>query len=146
LFYIAIAYKICNYFKLKFEIIEYGSYKEEQLKNLCSRSKFAVLLTGTESQGIAYMNILSMNIPCFVFNNPTWTHEKDKNIKCNASSVPYFDEKCGIISKDVDLKLFKFFLEKVYNNDFSPRNYILQNHTLKMSAQKYVDLLKSMKE
>ena len=141
---LALIYKLCLYFKLKFELIEYGSYKEEQLRNLCNRSKFAILLTGTESQGIAYMNILSMNIPCYVFENSMWIYDKNKEIKMPATSVPYFDNKCGVITKNLDIKDFQSFILNVEKNLYTTREYIIQNHTLEQSANKYVDLLKGI--
>lgn len=143
---LALVYKICKHYNLNFEIIEYGSYKEEQLKSLCDRSKFAILLTGTESQGIAYMNILSTDTPCFVFNKQKWVYENDKSINAPASSVPYFDKRCGEISPDVNLALFETFMDNVNNKQYVPRDYILENHTLEMSAKKYIELLKKVQD
>lgn len=139
---LALVYKICKHYKLNFEIIEYGSYKEEQLKTLCARSKFAILLTGTESQGIAYMNILSTDTPCFVFNKQKWVYDNDKSISAPASSVPYFDKRCGEISPDVNLALFETFMNNVNYKQYSPREYILENHTLEISTKNYIELLK----
>ena len=120
-----------------YRVIEYGSYTEKQLLELCHGSKFAILLTGTESQGIAYMNILSTNTPCLVFNKSDWEYEQNRFIKCPATSVPYFSPECGIMvatldfAKD-DIELFSRQLSK-----YGPRNYILLNHDLKLSAQNY---------
>jgi len=138
---LAVAYKLCKYYDLKFEIIEYGSYTEDQLKSLCERSKFAILLTGTESQGIAYMNILSMNVPCFVFDKQTWTHDTDKSINCPATSVPYFDKRCGEIAKDINMSLFEEFMHSVRKNHYKPREFILENYTLKQCADNYFSIL-----
>lgn len=122
-----------------FDVIEYGKYKEEELLKACRTASFAVLLTGTESQGIAYMQILSSDIPCYVFNVNSWNNEgKCKNY--SASSVPYFDEKCGEIASTVSVLHFQEFLKKLKN--YSPRDYILKNHTLEASAAAYVEILK----
>jgi glycosyltransferase involved in cell wall biosynthesis len=132
---------ICRKFNLTFKVIGYGSYLEKELKELCEKAKFAILLTGTESQGIAYLNILSSNIPCYVFNTPTWKDEY-KKISCEATSVPYWDERCGVIANNVDLNHFKQFLDANENNKFEPRNYILDNLTLEKSAQAYYNMLR----
>ena len=131
---------MCRYYKLNFEIIEYGTYDEDYLKNLCARSKFAILLTGTESQGVAYMNILNSDVPCYVFNKSTWSYNDD--IKFPATSVPYFNEQCGVIADDLNLERFEKFIKEVDKKTYSPRSYILSNHTLAHSAQKYIELIK----
>lgn len=154
---LAIVEAICKKFKLKYEILRYGSYKEEDLWRTCLRTKankgFAILLTGTESQGIAYMQILSCDIPCYVFNNPTWKSE-DGKYTAPATSVPYWDPRCGYITDNVNFEHFNEFLaklhqpaaflgpDKIYQRQFfKPREYILENHTLEISAKKYYDLL-----
>lgn len=124
---------------LKFELLEYGNYKELELHSFCLRSKFAILLTGTESQGIAYMNILSSGLPCYVFNKSSWTCEKT-DITVPASSVPYFSKDCGEIVNDIDVKHFRNFLIRVKSGEFNPRKYILKNHTLKAAAKNYISL------
>jgi len=123
---------------LKYEFIEYGSYKEEDLKKLCDRAKFAILLTGTESQGIAYMQILSMNIPCYVFNQTTWTSE-NKDICCTATSVPYFNKQCGYITNDLDASKIPTFMNELSN--YTPRNFIENNHSILSSAKKYKEII-----
>lgn len=130
---------ICKKFGLKYKVLKHGSYDEFELKQLCAVSRFAILLTGTESQGVAYMQILATNTPCYVFNNPIW-RSKDGKITAQACSTPYFDERCGRITNDVNLNHFKDFLDNVTN--FNPRQYILKNHTLEKSAQEYYNLLR----
>lgn len=136
---LAVAEAICKKFGLKYKVLRYGSYDESELKQLCTVSKFAVLLTGTESQGIAYMQILATDTPCYVFNNPVWRSE-DGKVTASACSTPYFDERCGRITNDVNLNHFKDFLNDI--DTFSPRQYILENHTLEKSAQKYYNFLR----
>lgn len=130
---------ICRKFNLNYKVIRYGSYQENELKDLCSKSKFAILLTGTESQGIAYMEILSSNIPCYVFDYPYWKSDDGKwNVP--ASSVPYWDDRCGVKTSKLDLKQFELFIEQVKNKTFNPRQYILENHTLEIAARKYIEI------
>lgn len=135
---LAVVEAICRKFGLKYKILKYGFYEEEELKNLCNLAKFAILLTGTESQGIAYMQILSTNTPCYVFNATSWVSE-DKTITASASSVPYFDNRCGYITNDVDLQHFDKFIQNI--SFFEPRKYIIENHTLEKSALEYYRFL-----
>jgi hypothetical protein len=133
---------------MNYELLTYGKYDERELFDLCQRSKFAVLLTSTESQGIAYMNILSTGTPCFVFNKTKWTYEQNKNISAPASAVPYFKRPaCGEIvtveNSGADLLMaFDVFTTKVNQGFYNPRKYIKDYHSLEMSAKLYVDLLK----
>lgn len=125
--------------KLSYSIIEYGKYTEDQLRETCETSRFAILLTGTESQGIGYMEILSMGVPCYVFNQSTWKHEV-VDISCNASSAPYFSETCGTFSDNhVSLDHFSNFVDSI--DKFDPRTYIVDNHSLVVSATKLVNII-----
>ena len=125
--------------KLSYSIIEYGKYTEDQLREACETSRFAILLTGTESQGIGYMEILSMGVPCYVFNQSTWKHEV-VDISCSASSAPYFSETCGTFSDNhVSLDHFSNFVDSI--DKFDPRTYIVDNHSLVVSATKLVNII-----
>jgi len=121
---------------ITYYILKYGSYYEEQLKEILIKVKFTILLTNTESQGIGYMEILSSNTPCFVYNK-IYDDGKLRGI-----STPYFNEECGIIYDnnivDSGEKLIEF-IDRL--NEFNPRNYILNDFTLVKSAKKYVNFL-----
>jgi hypothetical protein len=121
---------------ITYYILKYGSYHEEQLKEILTKVKFTILLTNTESQGIGYMEILSTNTPCFVYNK-IYDDGKLRGI-----STPYFNEECGIIYDnniaDSSEKLTEF-IDRL--NEFNPRNYILNDFTLIKSAKKYVNFL-----
>jgi len=127
-------------YKIEYHIVEYGKYTEEELAKECEWANMGVLLTDTESQGIAYMEILSTNLPCFVFNKWYWNYD-GRFDKVAASSVPYFDSRCGIVTNNVDMKLFEEFLDGIIHNKYSPGEYIRENHTLEKSAKVYYSLL-----
>ena len=121
---------------ISYKTIGYGSYTEEQFLDLLSKCKWSLLLTKTESQGIAYMEILSTNTPCYVWDKERWDDIKPYNFK--ATSAPYFDTRCGI--KHKDLSKLSEFIDRLEN--FQPREYILENFTLKKCASEYISLLK----
>lgn len=145
---LALTEALCRKFKLKYKVLKYGSYKEEELYNLCqtiqTNGGFIILLTGTESQGIAYMQMLSFDIPCYVLNNPTWKSE-DGLHEAAATSVPYFTKKCGEVVHDINIKNFERFLSQVKDRVYSPRDYILDNHTLEKSAENYIKIFELAK-
>jgi hypothetical protein len=122
---------------ISYKVIEYGNYNEDQLKQLCKTCKFCIMLCGTESQGIAYMEILSSGVPMYVIDEKTFKYSSFTFTNDNVSSAPYFNNECGIKTTDINsLDLFINNLDK-----YNPRKYILENHTLKIGAQKYVDIL-----
>ena len=129
---------LCNKNNLRYKVLKYGNYQEHELKRLCEEARFVILLTGTESQGIAYMEILSTDTPAYVFNSPTWKSDDD-SVSAPASSVPYWDStRCGMLASN-DNNNFEDFLHSL--DSFSPRDYILEHHTLELSAREYFNLL-----
>lgn len=115
----------------------YGQYNEGQHLSALRRCRYCVLLTNTESQGIGYLETLASGTPCFVLN-------MDHYLDNPASSVPYFDDQCGLISKIKDDGShhhdFGVFLASLSRYD--PKSYILQNHTLELAASTYMQLLR----
>ena len=129
---------IIDYFNkigLSFCVLIYGEYTENEFIEKVNKSKCVCLLTKTESQGIAYQEILSMDKPCFVIDKNVWD---DYGMTVSASSVPYFDSTCGVISTDIIE--FESFYSKL--NEYNPRNYVLNNLTLAKQAEEYIKYLK----
>ena len=128
-------------FGLKAVMIEYGSYHEQQLFEVCYRSKFAILLTNTESQGYAYMQILSTGTPCLVIDKGHWT-SRDGSVTFPATSVPYFDARCGKLISTLTHENLGTFIDGLA--EYAPRDYILENHTVEISTQKYLEILENV--
>lgn len=126
-----------NKLGIGYEILKYGYYTENDLVQSCNRCNFCIILTGTESQGIGYMEILSMGLPCYVMNKNSWD---DGSYKVEASSVPYFDGTCGIITDTFDLDKFDEFVQSL--DTYKPRDFICGNFTLSKKATDYYQLLK----
>jgi len=124
--------------KLTYKIIQYGSYEPEELLQINSEVKFCILLDNTETQGIANMEIMSCNTPIFCLDWENW-----ENKFFEATSLPYFDETCGVKLKQNEyLKLEKEFSDFLNHlNEYQPREYILKDHTLKKSAQKLINII-----
>lgn len=130
-------------FGFTYETLRYGSYQESDLMDLCNRSSFCVLLNGTESQGMAVMQIMSMNVPLLVFDQSTWSGSSRKGeVVCPATSIPYFDGRCGFVAPNhLDANLFRGLKPRMKN--FKPREYILENHTVYQSAGRYLECFAS---
>ena len=131
---------------LSWGALSYGSYHESALHDATKQCRFAILTTKTESQGIAYQQILASGLPCFVFEKAEWDDRAD-GVKCPASAVPYFDERCGVkvregASREEIYEAFTGFLENL--DTFNPRAYIEENLTLEVCAQKIIDILEGI--
>lgn len=121
-----------------FNIISYGDYSENQFIELISKSKYGIVIDNTESQGIAIQEMMSCNLPLFVWDVTMWV-DRGSEHACPATSIPYWDDRCGIfeIDKDNIEKAFGIFLEKF--GFFKPRDYILENLTLGKKAQDLIE-------
>ena len=125
---------------LRVAIVRYGNYKEEEFISLVRKSKSCVLLTKTESQGIAYQEILSMGVPCYVLDKDMW--DDYEGFSFPATSVPYFDERCGEKHKSMDG--FVSFYSKL--DSFKPRQFIVESLSLIQSSKNYFSLLRGIND
>jgi len=132
--------------------IRYGSYREEEFHQLLQKSKAMVFLCEHETQGIAYQQALSCGVPILAWDrggfwqDPSYFPHKVKFKP--VSSVPYWDDRCGLKFKDIQEfpAQLDAFLDRLSQQQFSPRDYILENLTLEKSAQQYVDILEQVQK
>lgn len=127
----------------------YGQYKENDFRQLLKSCRAMIFLCEHESQGIACCEAMSMNVPVLAWDqgycqDPNRFKWNDPVIP--TTSVPFFDERCGATFKDFAAFEDQFtpFWDKVCSNAFNPREYILENLTLKKSAQRMLDIIKSV--
>jgi len=131
---------------LKYTEIKYGSYEESTFRDLLSRSRAMLFLCEHESQGIAYQECLSSNVPILAWDqgwcqDPNRFHWGAPDIP--VTSVPYFDQSCGETFKglaDFESQLDRF-VERLTLADFQPRQFILDHLTLESCARRFVDIL-----
>lgn len=135
---------------LTFQIIKYGSYSKSELLEKSRASKYCIVLSEHETQGLAYQQILATNTPIFTWDKediwPDPSYYPHKVQFRPVTSVPYWDNSCGMKFKDIidfEAKI-KQFIKSGERGSFSPRNYILKNLTLEICAQKYVDIVESL--
>lgn len=136
---------------LSFELIKYGHYTHDILCDKLSRCKAVIFLCEHETQGLAYQQMLATNTPILAWDRADYWQDPSyyPNIKFGpVSSVPYWDERCGVKFKnfgDFEEKLIEF-QEKKLEHIFSPSSYIAENLTLESAAQAYVDIYKQLEE
>jgi glycosyltransferase involved in cell wall biosynthesis len=127
-----------------YKILRYGSYAPQDFNDLISECSYGFLLDNTESQGIAVQEMMSCDLPIFVWDKVLWDH-RGEEYACEATSVPYWDHSCGekvenpsSLSKTPEK--FEKFLENL--NDYSPRKFVKENLSLKRQAQQLLDIYK----
>jgi hypothetical protein len=129
--------------KLTYKILQYGNYTEEEFLALANQANFCFLLNGTESQGIAVQQIMSLGVPLFVWDVETWD---DMGIQWSvpASSVPYWDKRCGekFYKKTMLSRTFTKFNKKLKEGGYDPKSYVKENLSLERSAEILLDLFK----
>lgn len=131
---------------LSYDIIKYGNYNHLQLTTKLSQCKAVIFLCEHETQGLAYQQILATDTPIYAWDRGGFWQDPayypDRAIYEPVSSVPYWDDNCGMKFKDhayFELNLDSF-ITKLNQNNFNPSKYILNNLTLEKSAEKYVEI------
>ena len=140
-------YLQCN--NLKYIVIYCGKYKEEDYISILKKSKFGIWLGAHESQGFALEEALSMNVPLCVYNieslndeingdgNHSYLEYKD-NYDLSATSVPYWDNRCGILFYELnDINHNVMRMMNIYTS-FEPRNYILETLSPKACYERII--------
>ena len=131
---------------LKVAEIRYGHYDEATYRNLLDRSRAMLFLVEHEAQGHACQECLACDVPILAWD-PGWWRDPDRfkygTVNIPASSVPFFDGRCGETFKDIgdfEAKLNRFW-ERLQQGELCPREFVLENLTLEKCAQHYVDIL-----
>ena len=147
--------KVCEALSLlgeQFQVLTYGNYQEAEYQSLLSRAKALVWVGRSESQGIALLEALSMNVPTLVWDvekfgqwegqGRTFFSAEQLNFS-PVTSAPYFNETCGVkFTQDTELdERLKEFLGHLPT--FSPRLYIENNLSLQKQAESFLEIFKT---
>lgn len=128
---------------LRCETLGYGAYTPESYRSLLNRAKAMVFLSEHETQGIAYQQALSMDVPVLAWDQGTWLDPTAKLYPMPddlvVSSVPYFSDECGVRFRDAAgfASALDTFQERQRANYFAPRDYVINNLSFAKSAECY---------
>lgn len=129
---------------LTYQFIKYGFYNHAELIEKLSNSRAVIFLCEHETQGFAYQQILATGTPILAWDTGGyWVDPYYYPAKVQykpVSSVPYWDERCGLKFIDADdfETNLETFLDKM--SSFKPRDYILENLTLERCAKQYLQI------
>ena len=126
---------------LSYRMVEYGTYGEDGFKQLVNSAKFCFLINGTESQGIAVQEIMSMGVPIIACDIKEWL-DQGEAYRVPATSIPYWDERCGEVFfniEDLEVTFSKFYatLDK-----YDPKAFIKDNLSFECSVKTLLDILR----
>jgi hypothetical protein len=132
---VACVEKLLKHLGLRYELVRYGSYKEEDYKNVLTRAKFGVVVDAHESQGFAVEEALSSGVPLLVWGVQTLGEEIGRDGKVvytgdtgsrPASTVPYWDARCGeVVLKRELLAPALMRMVRAWRN-YRPREFIME--------------------
>jgi len=125
---------------LSYRMVEYGTYGEDGFKQLVNSAKFCFLINGTESQGIAVQEIMSMGVPIIAWDIKEWL-DQGEAYRVPATSIPFWDERCGekFFTVDEMGQTFDNFYARI--NDYNPKDYVKENLSFESSVKTLLDIL-----
>lgn len=132
-----------------FSEIVYGSYLIDEYKRLLSEAKVMVFLTEHESQGLAYQECLASGVPVMAWDQGTFLdpirHKYDR-LDVPATSVPYFDQRCGVTFVDINDFGVKFepFFDDCSSGQFRPREFVLETLSIETSTDRMLEIYDSI--
>ena len=126
---------------LTYKMVQYGGYGEDGFKQLVNNAKFCFLINGTESQGIAVQEIMSMGVPIIAWDIKEWL-DQGEAYRVPATSIPYWDERCGEVFfniDELDVTFSKFYATL---DQYDPKAFIKDNLSFECSVKTLLDILR----
>jgi glycosyltransferase involved in cell wall biosynthesis len=126
--------------------LRYGDYAPAEYRAALRETRAAIFLSAHESQGIAYQEALACDVPVLAWD-PGFVEDPARfrwgQALIPATSVPYFDERCGRRFRDAVefAPQLDTFLNQLQTRAFAPRDYILETLTLEKSARRFLAIV-----
>jgi glycosyltransferase involved in cell wall biosynthesis len=134
---------------ISYRVFDYtNTYSEEEYIEYLQKSKYGIWIGRHESQGFALQEALSCNVPLCVWNvlhmDQTFGYSF---FPYSATTVPYWDSRCGeVFCIDTYFStVFDKFLTRINENDYSPREFVLENLSMEVCEKKLTYLIEDHK-
>ncbi|PMJ99124.1 glycosyltransferase [Vibrio sp. 10N.261.55.A7] len=131
---------------LAYKTIHYGKHRFSDYLEALSSSKALLYVNEHETQGLAYQEALASNIPVLAWDeqkiiDPKLAKYNSSTVK--ASSVPYFDDRCGMRFKIEQFEsTCDAFISQLFT--FKPREYIQSTLSLEIAGKRYLSEYKTI--
>jgi hypothetical protein len=131
--------------RLRIHELRYGFYRERDFHELLGRSRSMVFLCEHETQGIAYQQALSRNVPIFAWDRGGFWQDPSyypHRVSFEpVTSVPYWNDACGNRFADATgfTSAWTNFWTAVTAREFTPRSYVVDHLSLKHCAGSYLE-------
>lgn len=132
---------------LRVEVLRYGHYSVPDYRALLARSRGMLFLSEHETQGIAYQEAMSCNVPILAWVNGHWTDPQVSGLSSEpvaATSVPLFSPECGerfTNTEDGGPALDRFLARR---ETYCPRRYVAENLSLERTGRMYLEHYRSV--
>ncbi len=131
---------------LKYTVIRYGKYDHQAYRSALNHSKAMIFLCEHETQGMAYQEALTSNVPVIAWDNGYWLDPRRPDFDPDpipATSVPYFSPQCG--ERFQNAVEFPEIFEKFWGNvdSYMPRKFIERELSFAGSAELYMRYYRS---
>ena len=131
---------------LSYVVLRYGEHHLSQFRQACAQARCMVFICEHETQGLAYQEAMSAGVPILAWDEGQLAAPRDREQAPDGlvvSSVPYFDERCGMRAKAADLLAsFDPFYDALPT--YRPRDYVLENLSLAAGARRYLELFQTL--
>jgi hypothetical protein len=127
---------------LTYAVLRYGSYGHDEYRARLRRARGMIFLSGHETQGIAYQEAMSCNVPILAWVNGYWLDPQRARFEAApvpATSVPYFSGACGDTfagAHDFEAALDRFLAR---HGSYEPRRFVAENLSLDLSGRRYLE-------
>lgn len=128
---------------LRVRHLRYGDHHFAQYREALRRSRALLFLCEHETQGLAYQEAMAANIPVLAWDEGVLRDPRQGGFAppgLRVSSVPYFDARCGLTFRTVDLEAkLDAFLDRI--DAYAPRAYVAETLNPAAAASRYLELL-----
>jgi hypothetical protein len=134
--------------KISYKVFHYKRrYSESDYLDFLQHAKFGIWIGRHESQGFALEEALSCNVPLLVWNVRSMNQEYGQSYNdIPATSIPYWDERCGEFFYDMnDFKeKAALFFEKL--ETYNPREFVLETLSNHICEKRFIDIILELKQ
>ena len=130
-----------NNHKCEYQVLRYGSYTQNQFYECLESCSRAIIVGRPETQGIAYQEMMSSNMPLLLWDVKEWY---DYGVPEPYQKYPeptlahYFSDECGI--KFYSKEEFNEIFDKFVTTNYTPKEYVLRELSYKVSVKNLLSL------